>query len=66
MKWPSMEDIRIPSKVACDNYQDGARKNVQQLVEEQRKRVPNIPFGLGMFVFEVWRECRTIDVNKEV
>ena len=38
MKWPSMEDIRIPSKTACDNYQDDARKNVQQLVEEQRKR----------------------------
>ena len=38
MKWPSMEDIRIPSKTACDNYQDGARKNVQQFVEEQRKR----------------------------
>lgn len=37
MKWPSMEDIRITSKTACDNCQDGARKNVQQLIEEQRK-----------------------------
>ena len=27
-----MEDIRIPSKTECDNYQDGARKNVQQLI----------------------------------
>lgn len=37
-KGPNMEDIRIPSKAACDNYQDDARKNVQQLIEEQRKR----------------------------
>ena len=37
-KGPNMEDIRIPPKAACGNYQDGARKNVQQLVEEQRKR----------------------------
>ena len=38
MKWPSMENIRIPSKAVCDNYQDDARKNLQQLIEEQRKR----------------------------
>ena len=36
-KGSDVEDIRIPSKTACDNYQAGARKNVQQLVEEQRK-----------------------------
>ena len=27
-------------------------------------RMPDIPFGLGVALFEVWRDCLTIDVNK--
>ena len=29
-------------------------------------RLPDIPFGLGVALFEVWWDCLTIDVNKEV
>ena len=27
-------------------------------------RMPDIPFGLGVALFEVWLDCLTIDVNK--
>ena len=27
-------------------------------------RMPDVPFGLGVALFEVWGDCLTIDVNK--
>ena len=78
VEWKSMSDTWLDSRswpewdevVMTKNYVYGTYYNCDSSkVEEsliRAPRVPSIPSGIGMYVFEVWWECRTTDINKEM
>ena len=63
--WPEWDEVVMTKNYVYGTYYNSESSNVEESII-RAPRVPNIPFGLGMFVFEVWWECRTIDINKEM
>ena len=78
VEWKSMSDAWLDSRswpewdevVMTKNYVYGTFYNSDSSkVEESIIRAPRVPgilLGLGMFVFEVWWECRTTDLSEEM